>query len=370
MATIREDYYEVLGVSRNADGSEIKSAYRKLAMKYHPDRNSGADAEEQFKKVNEAYSVLGDDGKRQIYDQYGHEGLNNAGGFGGGAGMGGFADINDIFSSVFGDLFGGSFGGGARAKNRAQRGSDLKVDLEISLEEAFSGFEAPVKYDQIAVCSDCKGSGAAEGAKEYTCATCRGTGTVQFSQGFFSMRQACPECSGTGIKIDKPCKKCHATGKERVKKTLTIKVPAGARSGVTLRAAGEGDAGSKGGPAGDLYVELHVKKHKVFDRSGDDLVVEKEISFPEAALGTTIKVANILKEEKDLDIPAGTQYGDVLKIKGEGMPKLGKKGHGDMLVNIKINVPKKLSPRQKEKMRELAEEMGNQKEGFLDRIFK
>ncbi|MGB2579906.1 molecular chaperone DnaJ [Elusimicrobium simillimum] len=370
MAKVKEDYYKILEVARNAEAVEIKASYRRMAMKYHPDRNPGnKEAEERFKEVNEAFSVLSDDSKRQVYDTYGHEGLNNsgAGGFHGG----GFADINDIFSSVFGDMFGGSFGGqrAGGSRSRAQRGNDLKLDIEITLEEAFSGLDTPVQYDQMDTCAECEGTGAQKGTGTRTCSTCHGSGVVQFSQGFFSMRQACPDCGGQGTILEHPCKKCHGGGREKSRKTITVKVPAGIRTGMTLRVSNGGDIGTKGGGYGDLYIEVHVKKHKVFSREGDDLVLEVPLPFTTAALGGKIKVPNILKEEQELTITKGTQYGTVYTVKGQGMPHIGKRGFGDLKVVTLIEVPKKLSKKQKELLEELDKEAGP-KESFLEKLFK
>ena len=244
---MKEDYYQILGVERTASEVEIKSAFRRQAMKYHPDRNPGnKEAEEQFKKVNEAFSVLSDPQKKRMYDQYGHEGVSGAGGFGG-FNASGFGDINDIFGSVFGDIFGGGFGGGRRQSPRPQRGEDLKLDVTLTLEEAFMGKEIPVDYTRMDNCSACDGSGAAPGSARKTCRSCNGTGTVTYSQGFFSMRQVCPDCGGKGTVVEKPCPECRGSGTKRVKEHLTVKVPSGVRSGVTLRVANGGDIGTNGG---------------------------------------------------------------------------------------------------------------------------
>lgn len=364
----KEDYYKILGVSKNSTTVEIKSAYRKKAMQYHPDRNPGnAETEELFKQVNEAYGVLSDDNKRQIYDTYGHEGMRQQGGFGGA----GFSDINDIFNSVFSDMFGGGFGGGfgRQSKPRAQRGSDLKFDIDITLEEAFDGVEAPVNYKQTVECSQCGGTGAEKGTGVKTCPTCKGSGVVQFSQGFFAMRQKCPHCGGHGTVIEHPCKACRGTGRENIKKTLTVKVPPGVRSGVTLRVEHGGDAGSKGGPYGDLYIEVHVKPHKVFKRDGDDIFIELPVTFTQAALGDKVTLQNIKKEDIVLDIPAGTQYGEVLRVKDQGMTRLERKGRGDLQVGIKVVTPKKLSSKAKELLEELARETSVEQKGFFEKLF-
>lgn len=365
--TMKEDYYKVLGVEKGASTSEIKSAFRRQAMKYHPDRNPGdKSAEEQFKKINEAYSVLSDPQKKQVYDQYGHDGMNGAGGFGG-FNANGFGDINDIFGSVFGDIFGGGFGGRrGSAAPRAERGEDLKMDVTLTLEEAFAGKEVPLEYNRLDNCSTCDGSGAAAGSDRKTCRSCNGSGSVTYAQGFFSMRQTCPDCGGRGTVVEKPCPDCHGRGSQRVKEKTTVKIPSGVRTGITLRVSNGGDIGTNGGGFGDLYVEVHVKEHKVFRRSGDDLVLDATISYPQAVLGGSIKVPTIEGKEIELTIPKGTQFGEVLKIQGNGMPKLGKKGFGDLLVNIKIDVPKKVSAKQKELLEQLAEETGGKKSFFKE----
>lgn len=363
---MKEDYYQILGIERTATEVEIKSAFRRQAMKCHPDRCPGdKNAEEQFKKVNEAFSVLSDPHKKQMYDQYGHEGVSGAGGFGG-FNAGGFGDINDIFGSVFGDIFGGGFGSGRRGAPRAQRGEDLKLDVTLTLEEAFSGKEVPVDYTRLDNCAECDGSGAAPGSARKTCRSCNGTGTVTYSQGFFSMRQVCPDCGGKGTVVEKPCASCRGSGTKRVKEKLTVKIPSGVRSGVTLRVSNGGDIGTNGGGFGDLYVEVHVKEHKIFKRQGDDLVIDAQITYPQAVLGGSIKVPTIEGKELEMDIPKGTQFGAVLKMQGNGMPKLGKKGFGDLLVNVKIEVPKKPTARQKELLEELAKETGGKKSFFKE----
>lgn len=373
----KEDYYKTLGVAKNAQAAEIKSAYRKKAMQYHPDRNPGNhETEEMFKQVNEAYSVLSDAKKRQMYDNYGHEGVQQGGmgGFGGG----GFADMNDIFTSVFNDMFGGGMGGfrgGFGRQNkpsgpRPTRGSDLKFDIDVTLEEAYAGIETPITYRQSAACEACRGTGAEEGSGVKTCPSCKGTGSVQYSQGFFAIRQQCPQCGGHGTIIEKPCKKCNATGRENIKKTITLKVPEGVHTGSVLRVSGAGDAGSHGGGSGDLYVEVRVKPHKTFRREGDDLFVELPVTMTQAALGDKIKITDLMKQEADLIIPGGAQYGDILKIKDRGMPRLGKHGKGDLLFGLKVTTPKKLSAKAKQLLEELSAELAEEKKGFFEKLFK
>lgn len=362
--SMKEDYYEVLGVARTAGAAEIKSAYRRAAMKCHPDRCPGdKDAEERFKKVNEAFSVLSDPQKKQMYDQYGHDGVNaGAGGFGG-FNAGGFGDMGDIFGSIFGDVFGGGFG--ARGgKPRAQRGEDLKADVELTLEQAYAGLEKEISYTRVDRCAVCGGTGAEEGSSVKTCPSCHGQGSVTYRQGFFSMRQACPDCGGKGTVVEKPCKKCRGRGVERVKENITVKIPSGVRTGVTLRVSNGGDIGQNGGGYGDLYVEMHVKEHKIFKRDGDDLLLDAVITYPQAVLGGSVKVPTIEGKEVEVDIPKGTQFGEVLKMQGCGMPRLGKKGFGDLLINVKIDVPKRPTARQKELLEELAKETGGKKSLF------
>ena len=362
----KEDYYSVLGVDRNADENELKRAYRKMAMKYHPDRNPGnPEAEEKFKNINEAFEVLSNPQKRQLYDTYGVEGLNGtgAGGF-----HGGFGGFEDIFSSVFGDMFGGSFGGGGARARRPQRGNDLKQEVSITLEEAYSGLEREVSYNRVDTCDVCHGTGAQEGSGRKTCPTCRGSGVVQFSQGFFSMRQSCPDCGGQGSILEKPCKACKGTGRQRSKANLKVKIPAGVREGIVLRVPNGGDIGTNDGGYGDLYIQTHIKKHKIFQRDGDDLVLEIPVCFPQAALGAVIKLQNILKEEIKVIIPEGSQHGEVICVEGQGMPVLGKAGKkGNLRVVLNVEIPKKLTPRQKKIIEELSqafEEEGNKKSLF------
>lgn len=363
----KEDYYTLLGVDRNADQDELKRAYRKMAMKYHPDRNPGnPEAEEKFKNINEAFEVLSNPQKRQIYDTYGEEGLNGAAGAGGF--HGGFSGFEDIFSSVFGDMFGGSFGGGAARARRAQRGNDLKEEVEISLEDAYNGIEREVSYNRVDTCDICHGSGAQEGSGRKTCPTCRGSGVVQFSQGFFSMRQACPDCGGQGSILEKPCKACKGSGRQRSKAKFTVKIPAGIKEGNILRVPNGGDIGTNDGGYGDLYIQTHIKKHKIFQRDGDDLVLEIPVSFPQAALGAAVKLQNLMKEEIKVIIPEGSQHGKTISVEGQGMPLLGRNGKkGNLRVILNVEIPKKLTSRQRKIIEELSqafEEEGTKKSLF------
>lgn len=363
----KKDYYNTLGVQRTATESELKSAYRKLAMKYHPDRNPGnAEAEEKFKQINEAYEVLSDPQKRQMYDTYGAEGVNMGGG---GFHAGGFGGFEDVFSSVFGDLFGGSFGGGARRRHRAQRGNDIKEQVSVSLEQAYDGVEQDISYERIDTCDTCHGSGAQEGSGRKTCPTCKGSGVVQFSQGFFSMRQPCPDCGGQGSILEKPCKACHGSGRQKHTNTITLKIPKGVKDGVLLRVNNGGDIGTNDGGYGDLYVEIAVKRNKEFQRDGDDLIIEKTISFPQAVFGDRIKVKNLKQEEVNLVIPAGSVHGSQVVLEKQGMPILGKEGKkGNLKVILNINVPKKLSKKQKAALEEFAKTL-EEEPSFFEKIF-
>ncbi len=363
----KEDYYSVLGVQRGASESELKSAYRKLAMKYHPDRNPGnAEAEEKFKQINEAYEVLGDPQKRQMYDNYGPDGVNmGAGGFH----AGGFGGFEDVFSSVFGDLFGGSFGGGAKRRPRAQRGNDIKEQVTVTLEQAYDGVEQDISYERIDTCDTCHGTGAQDGSGRKTCPTCKGSGVVQFSQGFFSMRQPCPDCGGQGSILEKPCKDCHGTGRQKHKNTITLKIPKGVKDGVLLRVNNGGDIGTNDGGYGDLYVEIAVKRNKEFQRDGDDLIIEKTISFPQAVFGDRIKVKNLKQEEVTLVIPAGSTHGSQVVLEKQGMPVLGKENKkGNLKVILNINVPKKLSKKQKVALEEFAKTL-EEEPSFFEKLF-
>ncbi|MDE2237472.1 MAG: molecular chaperone DnaJ [Elusimicrobia bacterium] len=353
-----EDYYSLLGVSRNATEAEIKSAYRKLAMKHHPDRNPGdKKAEEQFRKINSAYETLSDPKKRQLYDHYGEAGVSGAagagaGGFGGGPFAGGAgADAGDVFGDLFESFVGGAASAGARGRSK-RRGADLKVGIEVSLEEAYSGREVPLHFDRTVACAACRGSGARPGSQPRRCPRYRGSGRVQFSQGFFSMSQTCPQCGGEGQTIDQPCRDCRGAGRVREAGKLTVKVPPGIYDGATLRIAGEGEAGLHGSPAGDLYVHVRVKPDPRFERQEDDLVAERGIDIAEAALGTTLELKTIGGDSTRIKLPAGVQHGALLRVREKGMPKLHGRGRGDLIVKVKLVVPKELTPRQRELLEE------------------
>jgi molecular chaperone DnaJ len=354
MATKR-DYYEVLGVARDADEDTIKKAYRKLAMKYHPDRSAGDKAsEEKFKEVKEAYEILTDDQKRAAYDRFGHAGIDPraAGGFGGGGpqGFGGFAEA---FGDIFGDIFGAA-AGGARGRNGVYRGADLRYNLEITLEQAAHGTETKVRIPAVEECTACNGSGAKSGTQARACPTCDGQGQVRMQQGFFSIQQTCPRCQGSGKIIANPCATCEGAGRVRTQKTLSVKIPSGVDEGDRIRLAGEGEPGMNGGPAGDLYVQLHLKPHPVFQRDGDDLHCEMPIGFVTAALGGEIEIPTLDAAAK-IKIPAETQSGRVFRLRGKGIKGVRSAHPGDLHCHVVVETPVNLTERQKELLREFDE---------------
>ncbi|HEY5792567.1 MAG TPA: molecular chaperone DnaJ [Chthoniobacterales bacterium] len=360
--TAKRDYYEILLVERTAEADEIKRSYRKLAVKFHPDKNPGdKDAEEKFKELGEAYDVLMDPEKRAAYDRYGHAAFQQAGGRG--AAGGGFHDPFDLFREVFGGGGGGGgifeqfFGGGADSSGR-QRGSDLRYDLQITLEEAASGCEREIEIRKLDTCESCHGSGAQKGSNVVTCSTCRGRGQVVSSRGFFQVAQTCPHCQGTGRVVEKPCKTCAGEGRHEKTSRLKIKIPAGIEEGSRLRSAGAGEAGIRGGTPGDLYVVVHVKQHRLFERDGHDLHCEIPLPFTAAALGGEIQVPT-LSGAVNLKIPAGTQSGAVFRIRGNGMPALGSAARGDLYAKVAVEVPTRLNAQQREKLQEFAELCGD-----------
>jgi molecular chaperone DnaJ len=357
----KRDYYEVLGLERNASDQQIKSAYRKLALKYHPDRNPGDHkAEEAFKEAAEAYAVLADPQKRGMYDRFGHAGVTGAGAGGAGFDPTIFADFSDIFSGL-GDVFGfGDIFGGRRRRSGPQRGADLRYDLEITFEESAEGTETTIQIPRDETCETCSGSGAAPGTQPETCSQCRGAGQLRYQQGFLTVARPCPNCRGTGRTIAKVCHGCRGAGRIAKERKLTVKIPAGIATGQRLRLYGEGEHGALGGPAGDLYVVVHVQEHSFFHREGDDLYCEMPIAFPTMALGGTVKVPT-LNGHEDLAIPGGTQPGARFKIRGKGMPNVGGRGHGDLHVIARVTVPKKLTRDQKRLLEELAHTLPQEK---------
>jgi molecular chaperone DnaJ len=347
---VKRDYYEVLGVSRTVTETELKSSYRKLALQYHPDRNpNNPDAEEKFKEVSEAYAVLADSEKRAVYDRYGHAGLS--GGSGGGAGFDPsvFQDFSDIFGEFFG--FGDMFGGGGR-RSRVQRGADLREDLTLEFEEAFFGKETKVSVRRHEACEECHGSGAAPGKGPTTCRSCGGRGQVRYQQGFFSIARTCPTCQGSGSVITDPCSRCKGEGRLLRQRVVDAKVPPGVEDGTRIRFSGAGEVGQFGGPAGDLYVVLHVKEHPVFIREGNDLHCVVPISVSQAAMGAEVQVPT-MDGQHTLKIPDGTQPGTTFRIRNKGVPVLNGHGKGDLYVEVRVQVPTKLNKRQKELMQEL-----------------
>ena len=361
------EYYQILGVSRNATAEEIKKSYRKIAMQYHPDRNAGdKEAEEKFKLASEAYEVLRDPEKKEIYDRYGKEGLK-------GTGFTGFRGFDDIFSA-FGDIFEDFFGFGTtqRARSRARQGADLRYDLKITFLEAAFGKETEVEIPKTVTCDACQGTGAEAGTHPVTCPKCRGTGQVTRSQGFFMISTACPQCHGEGQYIRSPCKECRGKGRIRKNKKIQIKIPPGVDTGSKLRIRGEGESGERGGPPGDLFVFLYVEPHEFFTRNGDDILCQVPISFPQAALGTELEIPT-LSGKTVLKVPRGVESGEMLRIRGEGFPRVRSPGAGDLIVQVVVKTPRNLTPRQEQILREFEEGDGGkvvrEEEGWR-RIFR
>ncbi len=381
MMATKRDYYEVLEVSKTVTTEELKKAYRKLAIKFHPDKNPGDHtAEEKFKELGEAYDVLMDENKRAAYDRYGHAAFAQGGGGGARGGGGGFHDPFDIFREVFGAGGGGGgsvfeqfFGGGGGGQERAevrQRGSDLRYDLQIRLEEAAFGCEKEIEINKLDLCAKCDGSGAEPGSKITTCPTCHGRGQVISSRGFFQVSQTCPRCRGTGQSIANPCKACAGEGRVEGRSRIKLKIPAGIEDGSRLRSSRNGEAGIRGGPPGDLYVVIHVKEHEVFEREEDNLFAEVPISYTMAALGGEVTVPT-LEGKASLKIPAGTQGGTVFKLRGKGVPTLSSSQRGDLLVRVLVEVPSKLNSEQRKKLEEFAELCGEENtpihKGFFEK---
>ena len=350
----KRDFYDILGVNRDASEDEIKKAYRKLAMKYHPDRNpDNPKAEEHFKEVKEAYEILSDGQKRAAYDQYGHAGIDPQAGMGGGFGGFGAGGFSDAFGGIFDEIFGGSARGGGGRSN-VYRGADLRYNIEVTLEQAAFGTETKIRIPTMEVCDSCKGSGAKSGTQPKTCPTCQGSGQVRLQQGFFSIQQACPKCHGTGKFIADPCGTCHGAGRIKQHKTLAVKIPAGVDEGDRIRLSGEGEHGINGGPSGDLYVQIHLKPHSVFQREGNDLHCEMPISFTTAALGGEIEIPTLDTVAK-IKIPPETQSGKIFRLRGKGIKGVRSHTHGDLLCHVVVETPVNLTERQKELLRELEE---------------
>jgi molecular chaperone DnaJ len=371
MATTKRDYYNILGISREANEDEVKKAFRRLAVKFHPDKNPGnKEAEERFKEINEAYAVLSDSQKRRAYDMFGHAGVGagaegfRSPGFDFDFGRGGFGDI-------FGDIFEDFFGTSTRTRRRTERGADLRYDLEISFEDAIFGKDIKVRIPHSEMCPDCRGTGAKEGSSLKTCTACSGSGQVRYQQGFFTINRSCGHCHGEGRIISEHCPKCRGEKRLHRERTLSVKIPAGVESGSRLRLSGEGEPGERGGSPGDLYVVISVKEHPFFSRDGNHILCEIPISIGQAVLGSSIQVPTI-KGKTDFKIPPGTQHGKVFRLKGYGAPDVRGYGHGDQFVKVKIMIPTKLSARQKELLQEFAkieeEDTKGGEEGFFDKV--
>jgi molecular chaperone DnaJ len=350
----KADYYEVLGVSREVSDQELKSAYRKQALKYHPDRNPGDHtAEEKFKQASEAYQVLSDADKRAAYDRYGHAGLSGGGGFSGSPFAGG-VDIGDIFGDLFGEMF--NMGGGSQRGSRQHRGDDLRFDLSIEFEDAIFGKETEIRIRRLDACAVCQGRGSSSGRGPSVCSQCQGRGQLRYQQGFFSVARTCSACGGTGSVISDPCQGCRGEGRAASEVKLHVKVPPGVEDGTRIRYSGEGDAGRVGGPKGDLYVVLAIRPHDFFERQGYDLHCVIPISFPQATLGAEFEIEGV-DGPIPIRIPEGTQSGKELRIRSRGVPHLNEKGHGDLIAKVVVQIPKKLSRAQRELVAKLAESM-------------
>lgn len=357
----KRDYYNVLGIGKNATEEEIKKAYRKMAMKYHPDRNpDDAKAEEKFKEAKEAYEVLGDARKREAYDRFGHAGVDGMGGGGpggfGGAGAGGFGGFAEAFGDIFGDIFGG--GSSRGGPNQVYRGADLRYAMDVTLEQAANGYETEIRVPSWENCGSCHGSGAKAGTKPKTCGTCNGQGQVRMQQGFFSVQQTCPTCHGTGKVVADPCEACDGAGRIKRTKTLQVKVPAGIDDGMRIRSAGNGEPGLNGGPPGDLYVEIRIKEHAVFKRDGDDLHCEVPISIVTAALGGPIQVPT-LAGSAEIELPEGVQPGKVFRLRGKGIKGIRSAQPGDLYAHITVEIPVRLTDRQKQILRDLEQSLSD-----------
>ena len=368
----KRDYYETLGADRDADAAALKSAYRKLAMQYHPDRNPGdEEAEAKFKEINEAYEVLKDADKRAAYDRFGHDAFTQgggagAGGFGGGQGFGGFTDI---FEEMFGDFM----GGGGRPGHQQSRGADLRYNLEISLEDAYHGRSVEIKVPTTVSCEQCDGTGAEDGSKPVSCGTCHGHGKVRVQQGFFTLERTCPTCHGQGSVIDKPCGSCQGSGRKHEEKTLSVNIPQGVEEGTRIRLSGEGEAGLRGAPSGDLYIFLSVSPHRIFQRDGANIFCQVPIAMADAALGATIEVPTIDGGRAKVKIPEGSQSGQQFRLAGKGMTILRSQARGDMYIEAKVETPVNLTKKQKELLKQFGEASGGkghspESEGFFTKV--
>ncbi|MCK7458198.1 molecular chaperone DnaJ [Idiomarina aminovorans] len=375
MAT--QDFYQVLGVSKDANERDIKKAYKRMAMKYHPDRTEGdKEMEIKFKEIKQAYEVLSDPQKRQMYDQYGHEAFEQARQGGGGHGAGGFGGGGADFSDIFGDVFGDIFGGGRRQQSRAQRGADLRYNLDMSLEEAVRGKTVELEIPTLVECGDCGGSGAKKGSRPQTCGYCHGTGQIQMRQGFFAVQQTCPQCGGKGTIISDPCRTCHGQGRKEETKTLSVKIPSGVDTGDRIRLANEGEAGENGAPAGDLYVQVHVREHPIFARDSNNLFCEVPVSYTKAALGGDIEVPTLDGKVK-LKVPKETQTGKHFRLRGKGVKSVRTGAIGDLICKVVIETPVNLSSKQRDMLEALEESMGTgdeaakfrpKEKGFFDGV--
>jgi molecular chaperone DnaJ len=370
---VETDYYEMLQVERGADPAAIKAAYRKLAMECHPDRNGGCtDSEAKFKALSEAYECLKDPQKRAAYDRFGHAAFKGQNGFGGGNGAGAqdFGSFADIFDNIFGEFMGGAQQG--RQRGNVRRGSDLRYDLEISLEDAFHGRQVELQVDTTAPCEPCDGSGAKPGTSAKACQMCGGRGQVRARQGFFVVEQTCPQCRGVGETIADPCPSCRGEGRTEKRKALSVNIPAGVDEGTRIRLAGEGEAGVRGGPSGDLYIFLHLSRHAIFQREGTSLFARAPVSFTTAALGGSIYVPGLDKQVHEIKIPAGIQSGKQIRQRGAGMPAMNARGHGDMVIQVDVETPTKLSAKQREILEQFREtETGDEcpeSKGFFQKI--
>jgi molecular chaperone DnaJ len=368
----KRDYYEILGVAKTATEAEMKSAFRKLAMQYHPDRNPGDEtAEQKFKELNEAYQVLSDGQKRGAYDRYGHSAFEQGGG-GGPGGFGFQGDFSGSMADIFEELFGGMGGRQQRNANGRERGSDLRYNLEISLEDAFNGKTETLTIPTAITCETCTGTGAKAGTKPKTCATCGGHGRVRASQGFFSIERTCPKCQGRGQIIEDPCKTCRGEGRVTKDRTLSVNIPRGVEDGTRIRLSGEGEGGLRGGPAGDLYIFLSIKSHRYFQRDGADLYCRVPISMVTAAIGGDLQVPMLDGETKTVSIPEGTQSGKQFRVRGKGMPVLRSKDFGDLYIQVSVETPQKLTAKQRELLKEFEKESSKDTQpesaGFFNRM--